>query len=524
MGLLRRHEKQISDIGCRYKAGSILQLIKIIFIGISVAQTIATIHLYFSNSAYHKMLSAAHEAGYLTVPNLSVMQHIKGFVPAFCGGLFFTATTGIFLTAIAFTTAWIWNHIFSRKTAPLLFILTIWLTAFFIMNRRGFSPLITAYLFFIPCTVFPASLKLFQNRLKKPPFLAITSNVILLIVFFLICATQMKIERFLDIRDHLLLSTPLGEKVNEFYYQNSLYAARAFKSYRQELFRTCGLQSIHNDIIKRQLSRLLIQRDYLPIENSIEPDLTIIINGNELKLVNHDKIVLTISAESFINFPDKSLKQFEEKTDRHFLFRAFTMISMLFNGTALAYLSIFIFPFFIFRLSFNASASAILSGGVCILLPLLLLLIWESGKDTAYSPDTLAAALISEKRSERITALRYIHEKKIDIFKFPAYKVILENGNVPERYWLAKSISGSHATQSRETLMRLIDDPHFNVVCMAFYSMGMQGRKSNIPIILGRIRTSNNWYEQWYAYKALRKLGWRQNISGQNPSLHPLHY
>jgi HEAT repeat protein len=132
--------------------------------------------------------------------------------------------------------------------------------------------------------------------------------------------------------------------------------------------------------------------------------------------------------------------------------------------------------------------------------------------------------LNSEKRSERITALRYIHTEKIDIFKFPAYKVILANGNVPERYWLAKSISGSHAKQSRETLMRLLDDPHFNVVCMAFYSMGMQGRKSDIPIILGRIGTSNNWYEQWYAYKALRKLGWRQKISDQNPSLHPLHY
>jgi len=505
-------------------AGSILQFIKTFFLGISVAQTIATIHLYFSNSAYHKMLSAAHEAGYLTVPNLSVMQHIKGFFPAFYGGIFFTATTGIFLTAIAFTIAWMWNDIFSRKRVPLLLIITIWLTAFFIMNRKGISPLITAYLFFIPCTVFPYSLKLFQSRLKKLPFHAITLNVILFIVFSLICGTQMKTERFLDIRDYLLLSNPLGEKINKFYYKNSLYAARAFKSYRQELFRTCGLQSIHNDHAKRRLSRLLIERDYLPIENSIEPDITIIVNGNDLKLVNHDNLVLTVSTENFINFPDNSLKQFEEKTDRHLLFRAVTMISMLFNGAAIAYLSIFIFPFFIFRLFFNSSSSAILSGGVCVFLLLSLLLIWKSSKDTAYSPDTLAAALISEKRSERITALRYIHAKKIDLFKFPAHKVILENGNVPERYWLAKSISRSHAKQSRETLMRLLDDPHFNVVCMAFYSMGMQGRKSDIPIILGKIETSNNWYEQWYAYKALRKLGWKQKISGQSPFLHPLHY
>ncbi len=523
MGLLRRPDKQISDIGCMVMAGSILQFMKILLIGISVAQTIATIHLYFSNQAYHKMLTAIHEAGYLAVPNLSAIQHIKGFSPAFYGGLFFTATTGIFLTAISFAAAWIWNHIFSRKPTFLLLIVAIWLAAFFILNQKGISPLITAYLFFIPCTVFPYSIKVFKNHSKRPPFLAITFNVILFIVFSMICATQMKTERFLDIRDHLLLSNPLGEKINGFYYQNSLSAARAFKSYSQELLKTCSLKSIHSDNAGRQFSRVLIQRDYLPIEKSIETDLEIIMNGNELKLVNHDKTVLTVSAENFLNFPDKSLNQFEEKTDRHLFFRALTMISMLFNGAAISYLSIFIFPFVIFRLFFNDSASSILSGGVCVLLLLVLLFIWESGKNKTFSTDMLSAALTSESRSERIAALRYIDMKKIDIFEFPAYKVLLAKGNIPERYWLAKSISGSHTVQSREPLMRLLDDPHFNVVCMAFYAMGVQGRKSDIPIILDRIETSSNWYEQWYAYKALRKLGWRQNISVQNPSLHPLH-
>ncbi|MFO7557690.1 MAG: HEAT repeat domain-containing protein [Desulfobacterales bacterium] len=504
-------------------AGSILQFIKTFLLGISVAQVIATIHLYFSNQTYYKMLSAIHEAGYLAVPNLSVMQQIKGFFPAFFGGLFFTATAGLFLTAIAFAAAWIWNYIFSRSLIPLLLIITIWLTAFLMFNQKGISPLITAYLFFIPCTVFPYSLNAFKNHPKRPPYLAITFNVILFIVFSMMCATQMKTERFLDIRDYLLLSNPLGEKINDFYYRNSLFAARVFRSYNQELLKTCSLQSIHDDNAERQFSRLLIQRDYLPIENSIEPDLAIIMNGNELKLVNRDKTVLSVLAESFLNYPDKSLKQFEKKTDRHLAFRAFTMISMLFNGAAISYLLIFIFPFVIFRLFFNASVSAILSGGVCVLLPLVLLFIWQNGKHKTFSTDMLAAALISENRSERIEALRYIYEKKIDILEFPAYNVLLANGNIPERYWLAKSISGSHTKQSREPLMRLLDDSHFNVVCMAFYAMGMQGRKSDIPIILDRIETSSNWYEQWYAYKALRKLGWRQKISGQNPSLHPLH-
>jgi len=30
---------------------------------------------------------------------------------------------------------------------------------------------------------------------------------------------------------------------------------------------------------------------------------------------------------------------------------------------------------------------------------------------------------------------------------------------------------------------------------------------------LKRIETSDDWYNQWYAYRALRNLGWKQSKS-----------
>jgi hypothetical protein len=45
---------------------------------------------------------------------------------------------------------------------------------------------------------------------------------------------------------------------------------------------------------------------------------------------------------------------------------------------------------------------------------------------------------------------------------------------------------------------------------MAFQAAGKRGRKDWIPEIIERILTSHHWYNQWYAYRALKALGWYQ--------------
>jgi HEAT repeat protein len=48
---------------------------------------------------------------------------------------------------------------------------------------------------------------------------------------------------------------------------------------------------------------------------------------------------------------------------------------------------------------------------------------------------------------------------------------------------------------------------------MAFYGLGQRGDWRAVSEILKRIKTSDHWYNQWYAYKALRALGWKQKKS-----------
>jgi HEAT repeat protein len=81
---------------------------------------------------------------------------------------------------------------------------------------------------------------------------------------------------------------------------------------------------------------------------------------------------------------------------------------------------------------------------------------------------------------------------------------------VPERYWLARALGVSRHPETYPNLLAFLDDAHPNVVSMAFYALGQRGDRRAIKEILRRIETSDHWYNQWYAYRALRQLGWKQ--------------
>jgi len=75
---------------------------------------------------------------------------------------------------------------------------------------------------------------------------------------------------------------------------------------------------------------------------------------------------------------------------------------------------------------------------------------------------------------------------------------------------LARVLGASRKPETYKDLLVFLDDLYPNVVCMAFHSLGQRGKKGIIREIVKRIETSDHWYEQWYAYRSLRTLGWKQ--------------
>jgi len=122
----------------------------------------------------------------------------------------------------------------------------------------------------------------------------------------------------------------------------------------------------------------------------------------------------------------------------------------------------------------------------------------------------VAQALESEDPQERVEALKVINQKKAEIGNYKAYRNMLKSTYVPELYWLVKTLGISKKYETYYDLLTLLDHSHPNVVCMAFYALGRKGDKRAVKKILKKIEISDHWYCQWYAYRALRALGWKQ--------------
>jgi HEAT repeat protein len=135
---------------------------------------------------------------------------------------------------------------------------------------------------------------------------------------------------------------------------------------------------------------------------------------------------------------------------------------------------------------------------------------YESGE---IGKSDLARTLESEDWRDRVGALRVAYEKGMEVAEFPSYDRMLKSPHIPERYWLTKSLGVSRKPETQKDILALLDDPHPNVVSMAFYALGQRGDRAAIGEIVKRIKRSNDWYNQWYAYKALRSLGWKQTRS-----------
>jgi len=112
--------------------------------------------------------------------------------------------------------------------------------------------------------------------------------------------------------------------------------------------------------------------------------------------------------------------------------------------------------------------------------------------------------------AEQARALRTLAAAGRDVASFPGFEALGESPSPAVRYWFARSLSGSRSEKARSLLLRLLADGRMNVVTMAVESLGKRGDRASIPAIRDRLETSPHWYVQLYAYKALRRLGWRQ--------------
>ncbi|UCG64342.1 MAG: HEAT repeat domain-containing protein [Deltaproteobacteria bacterium] len=484
---------------------------KVLVLGLVSAQVLATIQVYLSNADLYDTLIIIKDAGYLPIPNERIIHRLQEFSPAFFGGLFFTLSVGAGLSILSLAAAWIWDRILFRNRIVLVVFLLLWIGCIVVVNRGGFCPMVTSYFLVIPPVVWSAALRWMPPQAKQGAWVNRMVHFIPIALLAVLWTSQMNSHLFSDIRDHLLLSNSIGKKVNYFYYKYTLYPAEVFKSLDQKILKTCNIESIREQSIMPYLERGLLNHDYLIVSGDATIDLKIAQEDNVLVFENEERAILRAPVKAFVSRPGAVLKEFSQKSDRYAFFRQFTFFSLLIGFPITLYIFLYAVLCFVLRLFLDSLTSSVIASLLCFLLGIALLGHLHHSREKKIEVKDLADTLESERWQERVAALKFIGEHGLDLADFQGYKGMLKSPHIAERYWLARGLGVSRRPETYQDLLAILDDPHPNVVSMAFNALGQRGDMRAIREIRERIETSDDWYNQWYAYKALRALGWKQS-------------
>ena len=485
----------------------------IVFIGLMVAQLIATLQVYLSNAELYQTLFLLKSHGYFIVPNPLVMDQLCRFKPAFMGGLFFSFTIGAGVCIFTFGVVWSWLHILNKnKITGFVFVL-IWATSIVAANRKGFCPIVTLYFLIIPVLISMIMMKWDKRSKRSIGSMKLWGPVFSIILLAILWTTQMSSSMFLDIRDNLLFSNAIGSAFNDFYYKYTLYPAGVFKSLDQKMLKTCRLTIRGDKKTEITIEKLLLFQDYLRITDPKPVDLDISGQGDILVFYNERKPLLSTTCKAFMSDPNHFLEMVSLKTDRYGFFRQVTFIGLLVGFPLVLFIFIYSLLGFICSFFIGDKTASVLSSILCVLIGISTFLIFNVNKSTLVDKIGIPSALTSDRWQDRISALKTIIHYKIEINPTLTDPDIVNDPHIAVRYWLAKALAISRKNETYPPIVSLLNDPQPNVVCMALEALASRRDKNIIGLIIKKIETTDHWYIQWYAYRTLRKLGWTQTGS-----------
>lgn len=489
---------------------------KAILSGLLVTQIIATLQVHLSNLDIYHATKAIADAGYLAIPNAIVLPTLRSWCPAVWGGLFFTLSIGTGLSILSVLCAWVWVRLLRRNRIVLIILLFIWIGTLIMANLHGFSPVVSLYFLCVPCVAFWATLKWMPPQPVEKSWQKRLCFVIPIAALTGIWMLYAGPTLFLDIRDFLLLTNPIGQKIDAFYYRFTLYPAEVFKSLNQKTLKTYHFDGESHSSDLKRLERILINYDYLPIDADIKVDLEIQESDGHLVFKHRGKNILETTLKKVLTRPGDTFSQLSIATDRFVFFSRVIGISVLLGFPIFLYIMVFAFIRYITGFFINESLAYMLTAFAGFIIGLLLLVPFWMGNVEGRGDTSAMDDLHSDAWQRRVSALRDFINQKQEIGNIAGYKQLLTSPHVPERYWLAQALGISKDPNTYPDLVMLLNDPHPNVVSMALRSLGQRRDKRAIHEILLKIEKSDHWYNQWYAYRALKSLGWRQSKIGNN--------
>jgi len=495
--------------------------------GLAWAQLVAFLAIHQSNGAIYQSVMAMSAEGWFAIPAGPALYPLTTWAAAFKGAIFFTLSIGAGLSLATWGAIRLWRFLFPRGHRWYRGVIAAAAILAVFVNARGwvwFPTVIVAGVIVITGLLSGIS-PLPHNRPAR--WWVPVTALALLTAIWALWATQLNQNLFIAIRDRLLLSNPIGSRVNDFYYRNTLYAAEIFKSFNQKTLRTCRIENQVNSGVARHITDLMAARNVLVIQADIPVDLTIRFTpvsaeqprtkteARPLSLVTKSNRRINTDLAQFMDNPSHWLTLFSNQGDRYGPFRQLTFVTLLAGFPILLYALVYGIIRRISGIFLTDTKATWTTAAICLVVGILLFIPVAAGQSIRVAEEEINGIFKSGTWPQRVAAMQRIERDKLEIARFPSYRELLHDSTPVERYYLARVLALSKDTATYRDLLTMLSDTHPNVVCQVYYALGRRGRKAAVPLIIDNIKQSAHWYTQWYGYGALRNLGWRQTRSKQ---------
>jgi hypothetical protein len=484
-------------------------------LGLAASQLAATVLVHQANLDLQREMAAVLAAGYLPVPSPAVTDQLSRWSHALLGGVFFTLTGGSLTVLGAAASLKLARHLAwpTAGQVGLLLFLALLLTAF--LNHRGISPGPTLYVWSILAAVAVGA----RVAAKAPgapgtPRSRIWPVAGPLMLLAAVWLGRLDGDLFVDIRDRLLLSNPLGAGIAEFYYDYNLLAVQAMAPMRHRTVIGVDLGPLRDEPRTHRLADVLRRVDLLNVAGRAGASIVVRPEGELLRWQDPSGRGLTVGRAEVLERPGAVLERFSRQVDTREPFRLLTLAGILLGFPILLYLLVFggveaATALFLGPRAVWAAAAVCLALGGALFYPVATAPGAGCGRDT----DPL---LWSQGGSAaRVSLLRQAARQGTDPLAYPRAGELAHSPRLVERYWFARALGGARSPRAFALAAEMTGDESPMVTCQACFALGEMGRVEAIPLLLAFMRHGNHWYTQRYAYDALRKLGWSQPASSR---------
>lgn len=478
--------------------------------GLSLAQAVAFLQVHLSNRELLAGLEAAAGAGYLPVPNRNLFAELASWRSAFHGGLFFTLSAGAALAlggafAGAFAAAW------RVRLSPFLFA---WAGLILFLNAAGVTLFPTLYALLVPPVSFALARRGFREGGRAAWREVFLTRLLPIAVLALCWVSQYDRGLFTAIRDRLLLSNPVGQAVHDYYYRWTLYPAEAFKSPAQKQIRTAWLRLDPAAAEGAALAAALAACDVLPLPGPEGALFEAEAAAGRLRFLRAGRLLAETTVGSFLERPEPVLEEAFRAADRLHPFRRFVFLAVLAGFPIALYVLAHALMGLPAALVFPASRRAgRISAAACLALAGLVFAFFVAAGGEEKPTPAAAAGIAGLPPSRQAGVLGALLGRGREVTALPGWETLARSPDPRVRRLLARGLGASRSPEAPRVLEALLADPQLSVRTAAIEALALHGGPSAREALLAVLSRSHTWYDQFYAYRALRSLGWKQTAA-----------